>query len=73
MVNQHLNSTVFELISVLMVGCQTLCKNDSTRQVKSIEYLQDKILQRLTQSFIKQIYTILQNKRMRRCGVAPHQ
>ena len=43
---------MFELISVLIVGCQTLYKNDSTRQVKSIEYLQDKILQQLTQFFI---------------------
>ena len=43
---------MIELISVLMVGCQTLCKNDSTKQVKSIEYLQDKILQQLTQVFL---------------------
>ena len=43
---------MLELVSVLMVGCQTLCNNDSTKPVKSIEYLQDKILQGLTQLFI---------------------
>ena len=40
---------MLELILVLIVGCQTLCKNDSTKQVKSTQYLHDKILQRITQ------------------------